>query len=91
MPKILSAYDFNEAQELLQQNNIGFIKVGDDYVELPSYGFKSHPFLIHRYFLNNQNQDVAYYTPSIHSLFIHDAPRTWHQSFIDKLKIRFDI
>lgn len=42
---------------------------------------------IHVYFMIDEDTEVAYWTPIMHSLAILDTPRKWSQEFLAKTEI----
>lgn len=42
---------------------------------------------VHSYFMNASDQDVAYFTPIMETLFIHDTPRDWGKPALTTIPI----
>jgi hypothetical protein len=76
--------NLNEAIKILLDKEIEFINVAHLPVEFKHTTQREEP--LHYYFMNSDRRDVAYYTPSCKSLWIHDEPRIWDEYFLDRVE-----
>ena len=80
MPIIIERVSQFQAEEELKKRGILFDRTFELYPKehQTAYGYalKGHQRPIHVYFMVH-NSDVAYYTPDMNTLFIHDKPRQW--------------
>jgi hypothetical protein len=73
-----------EAIKILLDKDIDFVNVAHLPIEYKHLAIREEP--LHYYFMNSDNKDVAYYTPSCNSIFIHDEPREWDETFISRME-----
>ena len=79
----MTVNSLTEAMKTLIRKGIKFTDVCSSPIyERVNEGFKhrikERP-AIHTYFMNDQNQDVAYFTPCMKTLLIHESPRNWSE------------
>ena len=83
---IINVNSLWEAQQKLAELGINYNQIANLLVPVSdgSYGYPTTIAGIHYYFMAGAC-DVAYYTPIMNSLFIHDAPRQWGTEMLSKL------
>ena len=76
----------SQAIQILLERGIEFVDIAETPIYCKIYYSNriERKDSVHKYFMNEQNKDVAYYTPIMNTLFIHSEPRTWGQKYIDK-------